>query len=222
MKSINFNVNKKSNKNKNENENKNKNEHNKKSLNNDFKELNNDFKELNNDLKESKNKIREKFENFKEKTSNFDSSYNELLRDYKYQINLINKLYLGEDFSEKKYLLSELKNKINSYKQQDIKKDLHDITNLITLDNAIEKLMSCKLKCYYCNNKLLLFVEKVRDENQWTLDRLNNFDEHTNNNTIIACLKCNLQRRRKNSDKFLFTKQLETNQLKIKKTEHTI
>jgi len=212
MKCINFNVNKKSNKN----------ENNKKVLTKDLKELNNNLEESNNNLEEPKNKIREKFENFKEKITNFDSSYNELLRDYKYQINLINKLYLGEDFSEKKFLLSELKNKINSYKQQDIKKDLHDITNLITLDNTIEKLMSCKLKCYYCNNKLLLFVEKVRDENQWTLDRLNNYDEHTNDNTIIACLKCNLQRRRKNSDKFLFTKQLETNQLKIKKTEHTI
>ena len=42
-------------------------------------------------------------------------------------------------------------------------------------------------------------------------------DEHTNNNTIISCLECNLQRRRKNSDKFLFTKRLETNQLKINK-----
>ena len=198
MKCINFNVNKKTNKNKNDS--------NKKEL-------------FNNNLEESKNKIREKFENFKEKTTNFDLSYNELLRDYKYQTSLINKLYLGEDFSEKKFLLSELKNKISSYKQQDIKKDLHDNTNLITLDDTIEKLMSCKLKCYYCNNNVLIFVEKVRDENQWTLDRLNNYDEHTNNNTIIACLKCNLQRRRKHSDKFLFTKQLETNQLKIKKTE---
>ncbi len=66
---------------------------------------------------------------------------------------------------------------------------------------------------------MMIFFEKVRDEDQWTLDRLNNYDEHSNDNTIICCLKCNLQRRRKNSDKFLFSKQLETNQIIIKKNE---
>ncbi len=66
---------------------------------------------------------------------------------------------------------------------------------------------------------MFIFFEKVRDENQWTLDRINNYDEHSNENTIICCLKCNLQRRRKNSDKFLFTKQLETNQIIIKKND---
>ena len=35
-----------------------------------------------------------------------------------------------------------------------------------------------------------------------TLDRLNNNDIHSNNNTIISCYKCNIQRRTKNSDKF--------------------
>ena len=37
---------------------------------------------------------------------------------------------------------------------------------------------------------------------------LNNFHEHTNENTVISCLDCNLQRRKKNSQKFKFTKQL--------------
>ena len=65
--------------------------------------------------------------------------------------------------------------------------------------------------------KYFFIFEKIRENKQWTLDRLNNYDEHTNQNTIISCLKCNLQRRRKNSEKFKFTKQLETNQIKISK-----
>ena len=136
-----------------------------------------------------------------------------------YQKNILNKLYLNEDFIEKKLLINELKSKINSYKSQDIKKDFHEKTNLITFDNVVEKLITSKLKCYYCNKNLLIFFEKVRDNDQWTLDRLNNYDEHTNANTIISCLHCNLQRRRKNSEKFKFTKQLETKKIIIKKNE---
>ena len=56
-------------------------------------------------------------------TSNIDSN--------NYQKNLLNKLYLDENFIEKKLLISELKTKINSYKSQDIKKDFHDKCNII-------------------------------------------------------------------------------------------
>jgi hypothetical protein len=64
---------------------------------------------------------------------------------------------------------------------------------------------------------MFILFDKVRDSNQWTLDRLNNYDEHSCDNTIISCLKCNLERRRQNSEKFKFTKQLQTNQFKINK-----
>ena len=40
----------------------------------------------------------------------------------------------------------------------------------------------------------------VRDEQQWTLDRIDNDKCHSDENTVISCLKCNLQRRVKNSD----------------------
>ena len=146
------------------------------------------------------------------------NNYDEHTNSNIYQKNLLNKLYLNEDFIEKKFLISELKTKINSYKSQDIKKDFHELVNLITFDNVVEKLITSKLKCYYCNKNLLIFFEKVRDNDQWTLDRLNNYDEHSNANTIICCLQCNLQRRRKNSEKFKFSKQLETKQIIIKKT----
>ena len=172
---------------------------------------------------EKTDKIREKIVKFNKQNS-LDPSNNFILamKQHSEQVKTINNLYMGLQFEERNFILGELKAKINSYKQQDIKKDYHEYANLITLDNVIEKLVSCKLKCYYCNKNMKLFFEKVRDEEQWTLDRLNNYDEHSNENTIVCCLKCNLQRRRKNSDKFLFTKQLENNIIKIKKSDSSI
>tara|TARA_Y100000741_G_scaffold131724_1_gene99187 strand:- start:7695 stop:8231 length:537 start_codon:yes stop_codon:yes gene_type:complete len=157
-------------------------------------------------------KTREKINNLPN-----DISQNIILNinNHAYQVNLINQLYLHQPFIEQNFLISELKTKISSYKQQDIKKTIHEQQNLISLENVIEKLVSCKLKCYYCNKNIFIFFNKVRDSNQWTLDRLNNLDEHTCENTIISCLKCNLERRRKNSEKFKFTKQLENNIIKI-------
>ena len=171
----------------------------------------------NNELEKETVKMREKVKSLK-----IDNSNNLLtnLRIQINQVNYINNIFLGTDFPEKSLILKELKSKLSSYKQQDKKKDYDEnLCTLITLDNIIEKLVSSKLKCYYCNKNMLIFFEKVRDEDQWTLDRINNYDDHSNENTIICCLKCNLQRRRKNSDKFLFTKQLETNAMKIKKLD---
>ena len=88
---------------------------------------------------------------------------------------------------------------------------------MISLEDIIEKLVLSKLKCYYCKQKLYIFSNISRNKYQWTLDRINNFQEHSNTNTIISCLKCNLQRRKKNSEKFLFSKQLETKQIVINK-----
>tara|TARA_X000000368_G_scaffold250514_1_gene197897 strand:+ start:5364 stop:5900 length:537 start_codon:yes stop_codon:yes gene_type:complete len=160
-------------------------------------------------------KIREKIINLPNDISN---NIIQNINNHHYQLNLINKLYLEQPFPENKFLINELKSKISSYKQQDIKKTIHEKDNIISIDDVIEKLVSSKLKCYYCNKKIFIFFDKVRDSDQWTLDRLNNLDEHTSQNTIIACLKCNIERRRKNSEKFKFTKQLQTNNIKIVKT----
>ena len=113
----------------------------------------------------------------------------------------------------------EIEKKIQGYKQQDIKKEYHEYNNFITFLNIIEKLVSSNMKCYYCNCNTLILFKNAREDKQWTLDRLNNYDEHSNENTIICCLKCNLQRRRKNSEKFKFSKQLEHNLLVLKKID---
>ena len=139
--------------------------------------------------------------------------------NYDIQLLCLHKLLNGTDFDEKKYFIQALKTKLDSYKQQDKKKAYDDYDNFITLENIIHKLVAYNMKCYYCNNKTLILFKNLRDDYQWTLDRINNYDEHSNANTRICCLKCNLQRRRKNSEKFKFTKQLEHKLLLLKKIE---
>ena len=135
--------------------------------------------------------------------------------EYRYQVQMINKLYLDLEIEMKnnklefkKELLKEIDKKITSYKTQDINNKKYNDDN-ITQQQVIEKIVSSKLKCYYCKCNMKLFYKKVRDMEQWTLDRIDNDLSHTDNNVIVACLKCNLQRRRQNKDKFLFTKQLK-------------
>ena len=139
--------------------------------------------------------------------------------NYEAQLLCLHKLLNGTDFDEKKYFIQALKTKLDSYKQQDKKKAYDDYDNFITLENIIDKLVAYNMKCYYCNNNTLILFKNVRTNYQWTLDRINNYDEHSNANTRICCLKCNLQRRRKNSEKFKFTKQLEHKLLLLKKIE---
>ena len=139
--------------------------------------------------------------------------------NYDIQLELIQKLYKGTAFYEQKYFSQALKIKLDCYKQQDIKKKYDDYNNFITLENIIEKLVISSMLCFYCNVKTLILFKNSRTECQWTLDRINNYDEHSNSNTIICCLKCNLQRRRKNSAKFKFSKQLEHNLITLKKLE---
>ena len=139
--------------------------------------------------------------------------------NYEAQLLCLHKLLNGTDFDEKKYFIQALKTKLDSYKQQDKKKTYDEYDNFITLENIIDKLVAYNMKCYYCNNKTLILFKNLRDDYQWTLDRINNYDEHSNANTIICCLKCNLQRRRKNSEKFKFTKQLEHKLLLLKKID---
>jgi hypothetical protein len=126
------------------------------------------------------------------------------------QVDMINKMYNDNNENEKEYILlkKELELKINGYKQQDIEKQIYDSKLLITFDEVVEKLVISKLKCYYCSCKLLLLYKNSREPTQWTLDRKYNDECHSNENTLISCLKCNLERRLKNVDKFTFTKKL--------------
>jgi len=134
---------------------------------------------------------------------------NELDITHKAQLMMLNKLYMDCDFPLKSLLEKELERKIQGYKAQDIKKDIYAPTLLITLADTIEKLLPTKLLCYYCKTAIVLLYKNVREPSQWTLDRINNDKCHSNENTVVACLKCNLQRRVTHIDKFTFTKSLK-------------
>lgn len=67
----------------------------------------------------------------------------------------------------------------------------------------------CKLHCYYCKNEMFILYKMVRESKQWSVDRINNSNGHNKDNIVLSCLECNLKRRNKNKDSFLFTKQLK-------------
>ena len=164
-------------------------------------------------------KIKTSLANSKDNITDISATIIHMYDNYEEQLLCLHKLLNGNVFDEKKYFVQALKNKLDSYKQQDKKKTYDAYDNFITLENIIEKLVAYNMRCYYCNSKTLILFKNLRDNYQWTLDRLNNYDEHSNANTIICCLKCNLQRRRKNSEKFKFTKQLEHKLLLLKKID---
>ena len=123
------------------------------------------------------------------------------------QIDFVHKLYFNIDFEQKKKVEKSLNNKINGYKSQDKRKN--NICLLITKEELIEKLLVSKLKCHYCMQTMLLLYSINKDPRQWTLDRIDNKKGHSKENTVIACLQCNLKRRTLDDKKFLFTKQMK-------------
>ena len=137
------------------------------------------------------------------KKNTIDIEYN-----MRQQKSFLNMIYLKQEFTEKKELERNIKRKHNSYKQQDIKKKKYDDNKFIKYNCLLELLIISKLKCYYCNCDMKLLYSKSKDPNQWTLERINNNKGHNKYNIVCSCLKCNLERRTKNSRKFLFTKKM--------------
>lgn len=115
--------------------------------------------------------------------------------------NTIGKIY--------KIIQSEIKSKINGYKQQDIDKNIIDNDKFITYNKTLELIRDSKLICYYCQKEQFVLYKNVRQMDQWSLDRIDNFKGHNFDNVVISCLKCNLQRKRQDDEKFKFTKQMK-------------
>jgi hypothetical protein len=132
--------------------------------------------------------------------------------DFNKQIEMIKDIYLKRNeyinIREKSIIIQELDKKIKCYKQQDIIKKLYNELELVTTQTIFKKLVDCNMLCFYCNCQVYVLYENVRELNQWTVDRIDNSLGHNNNNFVISCLNCNIKRRNLNSDKFLFTKQL--------------
>lgn len=123
------------------------------------------------------------------------------------QQTLINQLFLKCNFTHSNNIRQLISKKVSSYIQQDKKKERNE-ESFITVDETIEKLVCSQMKCKYCNTQIKLLYKIIRDDDQWTLDRIDNDRAHTKDNVIVSCLKCNLKRRRIDKDKFEFTRKL--------------
>ena len=161
------------------------------------------MKKINNTVKEKKMRI---------ETQTWGLNESEL--SFEMQLNILNELVLNDNkpvLTDKysKLIINHIKTKIQSYKQQDTIKKIYNEDEFINLEQVINLLQETKLKCHYCSCETFLLYEIVREMKQWSLDRINNDIGHNKNNLVIACLECNLKRRRTNKDSFMFTKNLK-------------
>jgi hypothetical protein len=116
-----------------------------------------------------------------------------------------NKLYNNE---MSKIITQQINQKIAGYKNQDLAKKMFDVHNFIIFTDIITRMNKCELTCYYCKQEMVVLYDISREMKQWTVDRIDNNKGHDKDNFHLACLECNLKRRKQSDDKFLFTKQL--------------
>lgn len=116
----------------------------------------------------------------------------------------------GPDDVESTYksiIEKEIKRKKLGYDQQDKRKDRYFEEN-IKPEEIRRKLLDQRLCCYYCKEKMVMNGQSM-DKRQWTLDRIENHVGHTEKNVVASCLECNLRKRRRDSEKFKYGKQLQ-------------
>lgn len=159
-----------------------------------------------------------------DKINNIDKPQREAINKYQFknnyekhedQITLLNKLFLQDETCKQdiEQLNKILNDKKKSYYYQDIQKKVYEKENFISLDEIIDLLVASKLKCNYCREKCFIIYKEVLFSYQWTLDRINNDIGHIKDNVVISCLKCNLQRKTMDYERFEWGKKL-----KIKKS----
>jgi len=131
--------------------------------------------------------------------------------EYENQMKIINDISINEyKYKDEitKIASQQIHKKINSYKHQDILKNRLNNEKLITFISIVNKMIECQLKCRYCNDSMNVLYDISREMKQWSVDRIDNELGHNIDNFHLACLECNLKRRRRTDEKFLFTKQL--------------
>lgn len=142
-------------------------------------------------------------------TPKFKQNHDDSEIPHSIQVETVNMMFTQEETPLIKEFWREIQRKLSSYKNQDISKKKYNENNFIKKNDVVEKLVECKLKCFYCTNPVYIIYNKIRQSNQWTLERLNNDIGHHCDNVEISCLQCNLKRRTSNYNNFKFTKQLK-------------
>ena len=153
--------------------------------------------------------IREKKTEPKKREVSKSWTFSEDYFNYNEQIKIINDISCNNlENNVTKIVIQEINKKISSYKQQDILKKMLDNEKFIDFNCVIYKMIECELKCRYCKCEMSILYDITREMKQWSVDRVDNDKGHNKDNFHLACLDCNLKRRRKTDEKFLFTKQL--------------
>ena len=98
---------------------------------------------------------------------------------------------------------NSISKKLLGYKNQDKRRGW---TPTIELSDILELLKTNV--CHYCNIKVLVEYETKLHPMQWTLDRINNDLPHNKDNVVLSCLRCNLEKRKKSIEHFLFPKNI--------------
>jgi hypothetical protein len=128
------------------------------------------------------------------------------------QLQVLNNILYENETETNDYVIKLIKQQINSkikgYKRQDVIRNILDETKFIHFKEIVTRLKEDELKCYYCKEQIFILYDMSREMKQWTVDRIDNTKGHNTDNFHIACLQCNLKRKRQNDDKFLYTKQL--------------
>ena len=171
------------------------------------------------DIKKININIDDKNENRKEKKSGTKKRIitdNKIWKKYEDKLSIenqydyINQLHDNNIIDDEicNIIQQQVKQKISGYRNQDTIKKILDIDKLITKEKTIQLLYDSGLDCYYCKEKVVIMYDNVREPKQWSLDRIDNDIGHNNDNVVIACLSCNLQRKTMYHERFAFTKQL--------------
>jgi len=128
-----------------------------------------------------------------------------------YQIKVLDNIFENNyqhNDETSRIAIQEINKKIYGYKQQDTLKKHYDSEKFLTFESVIKKLIESELKCRYCKCEMSILYDVSREMKQWSVDRIDNDKGHNIDNFHLACLDCNLKRRRRTDEKFLFTKQL--------------
>lgn len=188
--------------------------------NNDIKDNFFDLQLVDNNLNQiRKHKEKQRIKRVVTETIKWNFTPEEL--EYSNQLKILNSLELininSKNIKDKSQSLiySQIKIKLRSYKEQDIKKNIYDYNKFITFEFIISKLKQCSMICFYCKQSVNILYEYVREPRQWTVERINNHYGHNNDNVEIACLTCNVRRKTMYFERYISTKQLCGNIIKM-------
>jgi len=133
-------------------------------------------------------------------------NFDEKIYDPRYQLDIL--ISKSDEEGCYKKMTQQINRKLNSYKHQDITKNLFNPDKIINNSQILRLLESRELLCYYCRKMVNVLYKNVREPLQWTLERIDNDYGHNHDNVTIACLECNLRRRTMYHERYVFTKQL--------------